>query len=168
MGALAAGCDPAGNPNHGLGDGGGGAGGGGGGAGGGGVGGGGGGTRRTARLRRPGPRLLHRLRALERHALLGRPHGQVVVGVGKFNTPKVGSSADVITDLAVAPDDTIYVVPKTNLYTAAAPTGTSRSSARHRVGMDNVAMTTTPDGKLWVADFKGAFCRIDPPPRHRR
>ncbi|MDB4968878.1 MAG: hypothetical protein JWN44_4567, partial [Myxococcales bacterium] len=85
-----------------------------------------------------------------------------LITVGKFNTPKVGSSADVITDLAVAPNDTIYVVSKTNLYTASATDGHVTLVGPVTVcGMDNVAMTTTPDGKLWVGDFRGAFCRID-------
>lgn len=85
-----------------------------------------------------------------------------LVRIGPFNAPKVGKNEDVITDLAVAPDNTIYVVSKTNLYTADPGDGHVTLVGPVTVcGSDNVALTTTPDGKLYVADHMGAFCRID-------
>jgi hypothetical protein len=85
-----------------------------------------------------------------------------ITTVGAFNAPMVGGSADVIQDLAVAPDNTIYVVSKSALYTADPTDGhvTSVGSVS-ACGSDNVALTTTKDGKLYVADYKGAFCQID-------
>src|SRR5207249_6482249 len=48
-----------------------------------------------------------------------------LVTVGNFNAPHEpgGTSPDVITDLAVAPNDTIYVISKTTLYTASPQDG---------------------------------------------
>ena len=87
---------------------------------------------------------------------------KTLVTVGPFNAPKVGSSEDTITDLAVGPDNTIYVISKTNLYTASATDGhVTLLGAVTTCGTDNVAMTTTPDGKLFVGDYQGAICRID-------
>ena len=87
---------------------------------------------------------------------------KMLVRVGPFLAPKAGTSEDVITDLAVAPDDTIYAVSHTKLYTASPTDGhvTSVGSVT-ACGMDSVALTTTPDGNLFAADYKGAFCRID-------
>ena len=87
---------------------------------------------------------------------------KTITTVGPFNAPTVGSAADVIQDLAVAPDNTIYVISKTTLYTADPNDGhvTSVGSVAD-CGTDNVALTTTKDGKLFSADYKGAFCEID-------
>ena len=85
-----------------------------------------------------------------------------LVRIGPFNAPKVGGNEDVITDLAVAPDGTIYVISKTNLYTADPADGHVTLVGPVTVcGMDNVALTTTVDGKLYAADYTGAFCQID-------
>jgi hypothetical protein len=85
-----------------------------------------------------------------------------LVRVGPFNAPKVGGNEDVITDLAVAPDNTIYVISKTNLYTADPVDGHVTLVGPVTVcGSDNVGLTTTPDGKLYAADYLGAFCQID-------
>jgi len=86
--------------------------------------------------------------------------------VGPFNAPNVlvGSKMeeDVITDLAVAPDDTIWVISNTAIYTASPTDGhVTRRGNLAACGQAGVALTFTPDGKLYTADFKGAFCRID-------
>jgi hypothetical protein len=82
--------------------------------------------------------------------------------LGPFHAPIVGTAEDVITDLAVAPDNTIWVVSHTTLYTADPVDGhVTKVSSLGDCGQDNVALSFMPDGALYVADFKGAFCRID-------
>jgi len=157
--ALLAGCGADGI-NHGkgggvadLGGGGGGGGGGdvtGGGAGGGGTGGGSGGMIYTV--------YAHSNTTLYTIDVMAK----TISAVGPFNAPKVGSSPDVIQDLAVAPDNTIYVISKTTLYTASPTDGhVTAVGSVSACGSDNVALTTTKDGKLFSADYKGAFCEID-------
>lgn len=76
--------------------------------------------------------------------------------VGSFNV------SDTMTDLAVAPDNTIYTVSKMNLYTASPTDGhATLVSSISTCGSDNVALSTTSDGKLWVGDGAGSFCEID-------
>jgi len=83
---------------------------------------------------------------------------KTLVTVGPFNAP----NNDVITDLAVGSDNTIYVVSKTNIYTASSTDGhVTLLGAIGTCGMDNVAMTKTPDGKLLLGDFKGEMCTVD-------
>ncbi len=87
---------------------------------------------------------------------------KTIATVGNFNAPNVGTSPDVIQDLAVAPDNTIYVISKTTLYTASPTDGhVTAVGSVSACGSDNVALTTTKDGKLYSADYKGAFCEID-------
>src|ERR1700733_5849620 len=82
--------------------------------------------------------------------------------VGPFNAPIVGTSPDVMTDLAVAPDNTIYVTSETALYTASAADGHVTSvGSLAACGTKAVALTTTPDGKLWTGDYSGKLCEID-------
>ncbi|MEO6951540.1 MAG: hypothetical protein ABI321_06995 [Polyangia bacterium] len=82
--------------------------------------------------------------------------------VGPFKAPKVGTSEDVITDLAVAPTGTLYVVSKSTLYTADPSDGHVTSIGKlSACGSDTVALTTTPDGNLYAGDHQGAFCKID-------
>ncbi len=82
--------------------------------------------------------------------------------IGAFKAPQVGGQEDVITDLAVAPDNTIYVISETALYTASPTDGhVTKVGSLSACGMRGVALTTTPDGKLWTGDFKGAVCQID-------
>ena len=82
--------------------------------------------------------------------------------VGAFNAPMVGGKEDVITDLAVAPDNTIYTISETALYTASATDGhVTRVGSLSTCGTRAVALTTTPDGKLWTGDYQGALCQID-------
>ena len=98
---------------------------------------------------------------------------KALVRVGPFKAPMVTfngkTSEDVITDLAVAPDNTIYTISKNNLYTADPNDGhVTVIGPVTACGMDSVALTTTPDGNLYAADYKGAFCKIDitaKPPR---
>lgn len=78
--------------------------------------------------------------------------------IGKFNAPM----NDVITDLAVAPDNTIYVISNTALYTANPTDGhVTNVGTLAACGMKGVALTVTPSGQLWTGDFMGALCQID-------
>ena len=78
--------------------------------------------------------------------------------VGPFNAP----NSDVITDLAVAPDNTIYVISNTAIYTASATDGhVTKIGSLAACGSKGVALTTTPDGKIWTGDFMGTICQID-------
>jgi hypothetical protein len=78
--------------------------------------------------------------------------------VGPFNAP----SNDVITDLAVAPDNTIFVISNTAIYTASPTDGhVTMLGSLAACGSKGVALTTTPDGKLWTGDFMGTLCQID-------
>jgi hypothetical protein len=147
------------NITHGaMGDGGGGvSGGGGGGAGGGGVGGGaggggGGGGNGVFTIYAHSNTVLYKIDLPTKS----------IITIGNFNAPKVGSNPDVLQDLAVAPDNTIYVISPSMLYTADPNDGhVTAVGSVSACGMDNVALTTTSDGKLFAADYKGAFCRID-------
>jgi hypothetical protein len=89
-----------------------------------------------------------------------------LVVVGNFNAPNVtiGSTTkpDPITDLAVAPSGTIYVVSEQSLYTASAQDGhVTKVGSLAACGQRGVALTTTPDGRLWIGDYLGAICEID-------
>ena len=78
--------------------------------------------------------------------------------VGNFNAP----NNDVITDLAVAPDGTIYTISNTTLYTANAADGhVTKVGSLSTCGHQGVALTTTSDGRIWVGDYQGAICQID-------
>ena len=82
--------------------------------------------------------------------------------VGPFNAPVVGSVEDVITDLAVVPDGTIYVISQTQLYTADPIDGhVTLVGSTSACGKQTVALTATTDGRLWAGDFQGAICPID-------
>jgi hypothetical protein len=77
--------------------------------------------------------------------------------VGAFAAP------DDITDLAVAPDGTIYVISQTQLFTASAVDGhVTLVSDLNGTAQDNVGLTTLPDGKLLATDEDGGVRRIDP------
>jgi hypothetical protein len=83
---------------------------------------------------------------------------KALVTIGPFNTPM----ADVITDLAVAPDGTIYIISETALYTASASDGhATKLGSLSACGTHAVALTTTSDGRLWMGDYMGAICQID-------
>jgi len=83
---------------------------------------------------------------------------KALVTIGNFNAP----SNDVITDLAVAPNGTIYVISETALYTADATDGhVTKVGSLSACGNKGVALTTTADGRLWMGDFMGAICQID-------
>ena len=165
IGALAAtGCGTEGI-NHGgtgggSGDGGGGSAGGGGGGTGGSAGGGGGGGQTGCGGQGAG---CYTVYAHADHVLYSIDlNAKMLVTVGPFKAPKVGSSEDTITDLAVGPDNTIYVVSKTNIYTASPIDGhVTLLGPIGTCGSDNVAMSLTPDGKLVLGDFKGAVCHVD-------
>jgi hypothetical protein len=83
---------------------------------------------------------------------------KALVTIGNFNAP----NSDVITDLAVAPNSTIYVISETALYTADANDGhVTKVGSLSACGNKGVALTTTADGRLWMGDFMGAICQID-------
>jgi uncharacterized protein DUF6923 len=89
-----------------------------------------------------------------------------LITVGPFNAPQVpsgsGMAEDVITDLAVSPDNAIYVISKTNLYTASSTDGhVTTVGPVTACGQYAVALTFAANGKLYSADFMGAFCEID-------
>jgi hypothetical protein len=78
--------------------------------------------------------------------------------IGPFNAP----NNDIITDLAVAPDNTIYVISNTAIYTADATDGhVTKIGSLSGCGTKGVALTTTPAGEIWTGDFSGALCKID-------
>jgi len=89
--------------------------------------------------------------------------------VGPFNAPMVNGKQDVITDFAVAPDNSLWAISETNLYTVDANDGhVTLSTPVAACGTYAVALTFAPDGNLYAADYKGAFCHIDissKPPR---
>ncbi len=88
--------------------------------------------------------------------------GKTLVTIGPFNAPVVGGSADVITDLAVAPDGTIWAISETALYTASATDGhVTAKGSLSACGSRGVALTFTPTGKLYEGDFQGAICQIE-------
>ncbi len=85
-----------------------------------------------------------------------------LITIGPFNAPKVNGSEDTITDLAVSPDDHIYVISKTNLYSADPNDGhVTLVGPVTACGTYAVALTFSADGQLYAADFNGAFCKID-------
>jgi hypothetical protein len=89
-----------------------------------------------------------------------------LVTVGNFNAPNVmvgtQMKPDVITDLAVAPSGTIYVISETALYTADPSDGhVTKVGSLSACGQRGVALTTTTDGRLWMGDYMGAICEID-------
>jgi hypothetical protein len=67
-----------------------------------------------------------------------------------------------MTDLAVAPDNTIYTVSNTALYTVSPTTGAATMVGSTKAcGSQTVALTTLPNGQIWAGDFQGALCQID-------
>jgi hypothetical protein len=89
---------------------------------------------------------------------------KTLVKVGNFNAPPAsgGTSPDVITDLAVAPNGTIYVISETALYTASSADGhVTKVGSLSTCGQKGVALTTTSDGRIWMGDYMGAICQID-------
>ncbi len=89
---------------------------------------------------------------------------KTLVTVGNFNAPPAsgGSSPDVITDLAVAPNGTIYVISETALYTASSSDGhVTKVGSLSACGQRGVALTTTDDGRIFMGDYMGAICQID-------
>ena len=91
---------------------------------------------------------------------------QQLVTIGPFHAPQVmtgtSTSEDVITDLGVAPDGTIYVISETALYTASGQDGhVTQVGSLSTCGQKMVALTNTPDGKLYTGDYSGHICEID-------
>lgn len=89
-----------------------------------------------------------------------------LVTIGPFKAPQVKRGKhmveDVITDLAVSPDDVIYTISETNLYTADPKDGhVTLVGPVTACGTYAVALTFLPDGSLYAADYQGAFCKID-------
>jgi hypothetical protein len=84
--------------------------------------------------------------------------GKTLKSVGPFHAPM----NDPMTDLAVAPDNTIYTISETALYTANATDGhVTQIGSLSACGTKGVALTTLPNGQIWEGDFSGALCQID-------
>jgi hypothetical protein len=90
---------------------------------------------------------------------------KALVVIGPFNASAGSGSATgnvVMTDLAVAPDGTIYVISEQALYTASATNGQATMvGSLTSCGTEMVALTNTADGRLFVGDFHGSLCEID-------
>jgi hypothetical protein len=83
---------------------------------------------------------------------------KMLVKVGAFNAP----GGDTMTDVAVSPDDIIYTISKTTLYTADPNDGhVTKVADVKNCGTYAVALTFENDGSLYAADFNGQFCKID-------
>jgi hypothetical protein len=91
-----------------------------------------------------------------------------LVDIGPFNAPNVptpggGTAEDSIANLAVTPNDRIWVVSRVNLYTADATTGhVSIVGPLAGCGTGTVALTADVNGVLYAGDAAGAICRVDP------
>ncbi len=87
-----------------------------------------------------------------------------LVAVGPFDALKPdGGGTDVITDLAVSPDDTLWVVSATALYRADAVSGhATLVGPIAKCGSGNVALTADGTGALFLGDFEGTVCELDP------
>ena len=89
---------------------------------------------------------------------------QTLMVVGSFQapTPDGGSGPDPIVDLAVTPDDVIWVVSATALYTADPTTGRVTFVGHITTcGTQNVALAADRAGHLYLSDFDGAICPLD-------
>jgi hypothetical protein len=84
--------------------------------------------------------------------------------VGGFDAP----AGDLITDLAVATDGTIYVISKTKLYTADPDDGhvSFVASLSSSPTGGNVGLTFLPDGKLLATDSSGGVRSVEPSSGH--
>ena len=83
---------------------------------------------------------------------------KMLVHIGNFAAPM----NDTITDLAVAGDDSVYVISHTALYKVDKATAkVTLVGPLTSCGSAAIALTFTPDGNLYSADYNGAFCRID-------
>ncbi len=89
-----------------------------------------------------------------------------LVPVGPFQAPpttEAGVGEDSLLDLAVTPDDVVWVVSQSALYRADAMTGhVTKVGDIAPCGAGNVALTATTSGKLYLGDEKGAICSLDP------
>jgi hypothetical protein len=74
-----------------------------------------------------------------------------------------GSSADVVTDLAVSAQGTVYAITLTKLYTVdPASCAATRVATLSQAGTRWVGLTFTASGELLGADGSGAVAQIDP------
>lgn len=92
---------------------------------------------------------------------------KLLVTIGKFNAPMVTDNTgkmvpDTMTDLAVGPDDRIWTISHSYLYTADKNDGhVTLVTPVSACGKFAVALTFAPDGTLYAGDYGGAFCKID-------
>ena len=87
---------------------------------------------------------------------------KMLITVGPFKAPTVNGREDSITDLAVAADDTLWAVSSGSMYTVDSADGhVTRFGSVSLCGVDNIALTFTTDGKLYMGDHLGAFCSVD-------
>lgn len=91
-----------------------------------------------------------------------------LVEIGLFNAPQVpvggsGTAEDTLTDLAVTPDDRVWLISNVNLYTADVATGhVTLLGPTTRCGLGNFALASDLSGNLYVGDTQGAICRVSP------
>ncbi len=94
--------------------------------------------------------------------------GTKLVEVGAFDAPQVptggsGTAEDTLTDLAVTPDDRVWLISNVNLYTADVMTGhVTLVGPTTKCGIGNFALASDLTGNLYVGDSKGAICRVSP------
>jgi hypothetical protein len=81
---------------------------------------------------------------------------KTLVTVGDFGV------SDVMTDLAVAPNGTIFTVSYYHLFTVDPMTAkATRVASLSTCGQQGVALTSTIDGRMWIGDYMGEICELD-------
>jgi hypothetical protein len=92
--------------------------------------------------------------------------GAKLVEIGPFDAPQVptggsGTAEDTPTDLAVTPDDRVWLISDVNLYAADAATGhVTLVGPTTKCGMGTVSLASDLSGNLYAGDSKGAICRV--------
>ena len=87
---------------------------------------------------------------------------KTIATVGPLAPAGATSPGDVMTDLAVAPDNTIYMISEFSLFTASPVDGhVTKVGSLSTCGNRAVALTTTPAGKIYTGDYSGSLCEID-------
>ncbi len=91
-----------------------------------------------------------------------------LVEIGPFEAPQVptggsGTAEDTLNDLAVTPDDRVWLISDVNLYTADVATGhVTLVGPTTKCGISNTSLASDLSGNLYAGDTKGAICRVSP------
>lgn len=80
-----------------------------------------------------------------------------LIHIGEFGL----GEEDLITDLAVTPDGSVYAISSDNVFAIASDTGEATLSTEFDGGL-NVGMTFLDSGELLVAEKDGTVRRVDP------